>query len=305
MPCERRMYSSQVCDSVGRAGAGRQAGRQDTGACLPRSQECEASPAAPLNAVTAPPRCLPRASRRSGHHPQPVALSQRLSQPRPGDISNSSIRPCLHEYPWASDRRQRQQHAVRKMEFLTFTIFYLGITAALVFIMLFGESPLFTDTPIASLHWLITQGVCSGGEWVASWALAPVALDPPHASDTLRAARPRSGRDREPWRAGGWSASCAASAASGRWTACSSAAARGATRRCRWALLPLPAAAAGAAGAGAASQQPSRPSSPADAAASGATLQIAYLTIMATGYYLFWSSLFTRLPTKHVGEEHM
>lgn len=34
-------------------------------------------------------------------------------------------------------------------------------------------------------------------------------------------------------------------------------------------------------------------------------LQIAYMLIVATGYYLCWSSLFTRLPTTNHGEEHM
>ena len=50
------------------------------------------------------------------------------------------------------------------IDFITLTAAYLGFTAALVAIMLFGEHPIFADTPVARLHWLITQGVCQGGE---------------------------------------------------------------------------------------------------------------------------------------------
>ena len=50
------------------------------------------------------------------------------------------------------------------MDLITFTAVYLGVTAALVFVMLFGEMPVFTDTPVARLHWALTQGICEGGE---------------------------------------------------------------------------------------------------------------------------------------------
>jgi hypothetical protein len=50
------------------------------------------------------------------------------------------------------------------MDFITFTAVYLAFTAVLVFVMLFGESPIFIGTPVAKAHWLFTQGICTGGE---------------------------------------------------------------------------------------------------------------------------------------------
>jgi hypothetical protein len=52
------------------------------------------------------------------------------------------------------------------MELLTFVILYFSATACLVFVLLFGEAPLFARTPpVAQLHWLLTQGWVEGIEW--------------------------------------------------------------------------------------------------------------------------------------------
>jgi hypothetical protein len=200
------------------------------------------------------------------------------------------------------------------MEFITFTALYLGLTAALVFIMLFGESPLFTDTPIASLHWLITQGVCSGGEWVAS---CRVTL--PHAAaapSTPRARCQRSRRaDREPPGARRWLVSklCGQRGVRAVDSALECCCERSnptlQVGRRLGQLEGPPLARAPPASSPRAAATPARRARPTrrlpHLPRARAAPQVAYLLIVATGYYLFWSSLFTRLPTKTVGEEHM
>ena len=48
------------------------------------------------------------------------------------------------------------------MDLFLFAIGYLGLTAFFIGILLFGESPVFRNTPIASLHWFVTQGIFDG-----------------------------------------------------------------------------------------------------------------------------------------------
>ncbi|GLI64167.1 hypothetical protein VaNZ11_007354 [Volvox africanus] len=47
------------------------------------------------------------------------------------------------------------------MDIFFFTIAYLSATAFFIFILLFGESPVFNGTPVAWLHWLVTTGICN------------------------------------------------------------------------------------------------------------------------------------------------
>ncbi|GIL72191.1 hypothetical protein Vretimale_331 [Volvox reticuliferus] len=47
------------------------------------------------------------------------------------------------------------------MDIFVFTIAYLSATAFFIFILLFGESPVFNGTPVAWLHWLVTIGICN------------------------------------------------------------------------------------------------------------------------------------------------
>jgi hypothetical protein len=44
------------------------------------------------------------------------------------------------------------------MEFTTFVYAYFGVTAILVFILLFGEAPQLRKTPLPHLHWAVTVG---------------------------------------------------------------------------------------------------------------------------------------------------
>lgn len=50
------------------------------------------------------------------------------------------------------------------MEFMTVAIAYLALTAVLIGVLLFGESPLFRGTPVSWCHWAITEGVWVGLE---------------------------------------------------------------------------------------------------------------------------------------------
>ncbi|KAI8474146.1 MAG: zf-DHHC-domain-containing protein [Monoraphidium minutum] len=56
------------------------------------------------------------------------------------------------------------------MEFLTFLLAYFGGTACLVFVLLFGEAPMFARTPVATAHWMLTRGWAEALEWVAKRA---------------------------------------------------------------------------------------------------------------------------------------
>ncbi|PNW86524.1 hypothetical protein CHLRE_02g090100v5 [Chlamydomonas reinhardtii] len=54
------------------------------------------------------------------------------------------------------------------MDLFLFAIGYLGLTAFFIGILLFGESPVFRNTPIASLHWFVTQGIFDGLGWIVA-----------------------------------------------------------------------------------------------------------------------------------------
>ncbi len=58
------------------------------------------------------------------------------------------------------------------MELLTFTLLYGGGAAAVLFALLCGEAAMFTDTPVAWLHWAITSAPCSAFECVCFCMLA-------------------------------------------------------------------------------------------------------------------------------------
>ena len=58
------------------------------------------------------------------------------------------------------------------MDILSFVLFYFGNTAALVFVLLFGEAPAFQRTPVAKAHWLLTRGWVEGVEWAAERCVA-------------------------------------------------------------------------------------------------------------------------------------
>lgn len=49
------------------------------------------------------------------------------------------------------------------LDFGSFVLVYLACTVLVVFVLLFGENLVFEGTPVAWLHWLITQGVWDGG----------------------------------------------------------------------------------------------------------------------------------------------
>ena len=50
------------------------------------------------------------------------------------------------------------------MDLVVFIVGYLSVTAFMLFILLFGESPMFIGTPVPRVHWFFTQGVCEGIE---------------------------------------------------------------------------------------------------------------------------------------------
>jgi hypothetical protein len=43
------------------------------------------------------------------------------------------------------------------MDFVNFVYLYLGLTALLVFVLLFGDSPVFQRTPVSYAKWLLTE----------------------------------------------------------------------------------------------------------------------------------------------------
>ncbi|GLC57570.1 hypothetical protein PLESTB_001241500 [Pleodorina starrii] len=54
------------------------------------------------------------------------------------------------------------------MDLFVFAIGYFSATAFFIFILLFGESPVFRRTPVAALHWFVTVGICNGAEWLVA-----------------------------------------------------------------------------------------------------------------------------------------
>ncbi|GFR42447.1 hypothetical protein Agub_g3354, partial [Astrephomene gubernaculifera] len=52
------------------------------------------------------------------------------------------------------------------MELFTLALTYFAATAFFIFILLFGESPFFKNTPVATLHWLVTSGLCNSFDWL-------------------------------------------------------------------------------------------------------------------------------------------
>jgi hypothetical protein len=51
------------------------------------------------------------------------------------------------------------------MDFVHFVLLYFSCTAGLVFVLLFGEAPAFSRTPVAKAHWLLTRGWVEAVEW--------------------------------------------------------------------------------------------------------------------------------------------
>ena len=52
------------------------------------------------------------------------------------------------------------------MDLFLLLFIYVMLVAASIFLLLFGEAPMFTNTPIAQLHWLLFYGVCEGAWYV-------------------------------------------------------------------------------------------------------------------------------------------
>ena len=46
------------------------------------------------------------------------------------------------------------------MDLFLVLLTYVVLFAALIFLLLFGESSIFIGTPVASLHWFLFQGTC-------------------------------------------------------------------------------------------------------------------------------------------------
>lgn len=47
------------------------------------------------------------------------------------------------------------------MDLFMFAICYVSFIVALLVVLLFGENPMLMGTPVAWLHWLLTQGPCA------------------------------------------------------------------------------------------------------------------------------------------------
>ncbi|CAD7701821.1 unnamed protein product, partial [Ostreobium quekettii] len=54
------------------------------------------------------------------------------------------------------------------MDFFTFALGYVALTAFLLLIMLFGESPAFIGTPVAWCHYAITTWPCDAAQWLVA-----------------------------------------------------------------------------------------------------------------------------------------
>jgi len=54
------------------------------------------------------------------------------------------------------------------MDFLSLMVIYLSLCAGMIFLLLFGEAAIFTDTPVASLHRFLFTGVCERFWWVSA-----------------------------------------------------------------------------------------------------------------------------------------
>ena len=52
------------------------------------------------------------------------------------------------------------------MEFFPLLFSYLAVFALVLFLLLFGESEMFEGTPVAAVHWCVSDGVCSGMSWM-------------------------------------------------------------------------------------------------------------------------------------------
>lgn len=50
----------------------------------------------------------------------------------------------------------------RDMNLVEFGFVYVGLLGVFLFVLLFGETPLFQATPVSFVHWLITSGVWEG-----------------------------------------------------------------------------------------------------------------------------------------------
>lgn len=65
-----------------------------------------------------------------------------------------------HDYHHIVDRWFQRKRS--NMDLLLFGMLYLGGAALLVFILLFGETPLFQGTPVSAAHWFLTDGLWTG-----------------------------------------------------------------------------------------------------------------------------------------------
>lgn len=48
------------------------------------------------------------------------------------------------------------------MDLFSFLLIYVGAVGAVIFILLFGESPAFSGTPVEGLHWIFFTGIPAG-----------------------------------------------------------------------------------------------------------------------------------------------
>lgn len=48
------------------------------------------------------------------------------------------------------------------MNLVEFGFVYVGLLCVFIFVLLFGETPLFQATPVSFVHWLITSGIWEG-----------------------------------------------------------------------------------------------------------------------------------------------
>lgn len=73
-------------------------------------------------------------------------------------------RPSWHDGGAAAAAPAAAPAAAAAMDFFTFLLAYLLAVVTFIFVLLFGENPVFTGTIVHKLHWLLTQGPCSAIE---------------------------------------------------------------------------------------------------------------------------------------------
>lgn len=65
------------------------------------------------------------------------------------------------------------------MDFVHFVFTYFGLTAFLVFVLLFGESPAFAGTPVSFCRWLLTEA------WMVALEYVPAKHCSTHSSPQM------------------------------------------------------------------------------------------------------------------------